>query len=206
MSKRSRKNRWQVLQEKRGYTAESHERGTEANERGQRNENRVWICLDSIGTPAGPSWAKSARKATEAEDKGGVDFVVHTDVGTVYLQVKSSHSGANEFLKNHRAARELPVGVVIVLENTTDEGLREQVFFKLTMLRERVMGVSLDRQRQRLVSSLNCALRAAINQHGPIDKETARTVAIDIANHLKGWLEREIGMREHDAAPAKETA
>lgn len=41
---------------------------------------------------------KTARHATREEDHRGIDIVLETDVGRLYLQVKSSYRGVEEFL------------------------------------------------------------------------------------------------------------
>src|SRR5271156_1710138 len=61
-------------------------RGIQAEERG------VKACR-SEGRPA---WMKTARYATREEDRHGIDIVVETDVGRLFVQVKSSQRGVEK--------------------------------------------------------------------------------------------------------------
>ena len=45
-----------------------------------------------------PSWAKSMRRATVAEDAEGIDLVIRTNKGDIGIQVKSSTEGIAKFL------------------------------------------------------------------------------------------------------------
>lgn len=47
-------------------------------------------------------WIQGARFAWAAEDAAGIDIVVHTDVGDLFLQVKSSKKAAKLFRRRGR--------------------------------------------------------------------------------------------------------
>lgn len=46
-----------------------------------------------------PSFVQSCRLATRAEDQSGIDIVVYTDVGPLYLQIKAGSGKAGDGLK-----------------------------------------------------------------------------------------------------------
>jgi hypothetical protein len=82
--------------------------GNEARKRGRTSEERV---LEALELPSRPAWMGAVRKATPAEDHAGIDVVVESDVGKLFVQVKSSRGGKAAFGKRRRSAR---VGVVVV--------------------------------------------------------------------------------------------
>lgn len=62
-----------------------------------------------------PEWMTSVRAATDDEDRRGIDIVASTDVGDVYLQVKSSVGAAKDFRRDPRR-RNIAVAVVRIGE------------------------------------------------------------------------------------------
>ena len=112
-----------------------------AHERGKSNEARV---LEACLLPTRPAWMKSARRATTAEDHDGIDVVVESDLGKLYVQVKSSRRGQAEFQKKKRRIR-----VVVVRPSPADtpEQILRRVFgplgaLRAELLRERAQGCS----------------------------------------------------------------
>jgi hypothetical protein len=69
-----------------------------AQERGNKSEKLVEEALSSLAPPLVLGW----RKATPEEDSRGIDFVVNTSVGDVFLQVKSSRTASRNFLSVRR--------------------------------------------------------------------------------------------------------
>lgn len=189
MSKKSK--RWQRLQAKQG----SRTSGEEGNRRGRHNEDRVEAVLKKLHAAPWPPWIVSTRKATESEDHRGIDFVVAVDLGVVYLQVKSSKVAAEDFLKKG-VVKELPIAVVVVVDDASSEGLRAQVLHRLTVLREELqLGCSGDwRSQRRLIAVIDNALKTAINKHGSITKDMTRTIAGEVAPHLDAWASGILGV------------
>jgi hypothetical protein len=106
--------------------------GHAANERGAHNEGRVLEAVERLATEL--DWISGGRKGTEEEDAAGVDVVVETDVGPLYLQVKSSKFGAGSFKEKRRRPKWL--GVVVV-GSVNDRALRRRVTAALHPLRGR---------------------------------------------------------------------
>jgi hypothetical protein len=97
--------------------------------RGRTNEERV---LHACRLASRPPWMKSARRATRAEDHDGIDVVVESDVGKLYVQVKSSRRGKAEFQERRRRAR---VAVVVVGSGDAPEKILARVVGQLAPLR-----------------------------------------------------------------------
>jgi hypothetical protein len=105
-------------------SARSHARGVLA-------EKRV---LDACGSPRRPAWLLGARRASQEEDAGGIDIVVDSDVGPLWLQVKSSVYGKARFLAK---APRPGIGVVVITPYDPDEAVRAKVYSALGRLRKR---------------------------------------------------------------------
>jgi hypothetical protein len=108
-----------------------HERYTA--EIGRTKEKMALIALSEGPLPA---WIKSYRRAGHPEDVEGKDLVILTDVGPVFIQIKSSVNACREYLKKER---KFPVGVVLI--KSTDP---------LTSVRSNLIAVA-DRLRRQLI-------------------------------------------------------
>lgn len=106
-----------------------HMLGAIGKKRGKTNERLV---LDALALPSRPAWIASVRKATQEEDHAGIDVVVESDVGKLFVQVKSSRRGKQEFEERRRTVR---VVVVVVKANDTEEGLLRKVVGELAKVR-----------------------------------------------------------------------
>lgn len=108
--------------------------GKIANERGSKNEERALVACShlSLGTL---DWISEARLATKEEDKRGIDVVVTSDVGKLYIQVKSSKSGVSTFKKS-KSTKAL---IGIVNANCNDMTLKRRVQIALMDLRMTVI-------------------------------------------------------------------
>jgi len=92
-----------------------------ARARGRRNEERA---LAACRSAARPEWMKSARLAAHREDHAGIDLVLETDVGQLFLQVKSSMTGKVKFESVRRKHR---IAVVVVRDGDSDARVLEKV-------------------------------------------------------------------------------
>lgn len=69
------------------------------NARGQVAEERALeILIDKY--ESWPSWIKTCRRATKIEDSKGIDMIVFTNRGPIYIQIKSSKAAVVEARKN----------------------------------------------------------------------------------------------------------
>lgn len=94
--------------------------------KGLKNEARVLNALQVEWDK--PEWFLYCRAATSEEDKRGIDAVIKTPVGDVYLQVKSSYAGIKKFYEQERIrGRGRRIVVVIVRETDTPEHIRAAV-------------------------------------------------------------------------------
>lgn len=67
-----------------------------------RGANRELTVLEILSSPDMPPWVCSARKGTPDEDRRGIDIVVATDVGKLFLQIKGSQKDADLFSAKRR--------------------------------------------------------------------------------------------------------
>lgn len=104
--------------------------GKARNARGEYNEQRVFDSVAKLGL----EWVKGARRATPEEDAKGVDIIVDTDVGPLFLQVKSSRMYSREFERKKRSK----LIAVVAVGACNPRTLRRRVRSALFMLRARV--------------------------------------------------------------------
>ena len=83
--------------------------GRLALERGRAGERHV---LAACTLAARPAWMRRVRAATRDEDRHGIDVVIESDVGKLFVQVKSSLAGKEAFEARRRHAR-----IVVVVVN-----------------------------------------------------------------------------------------
>lgn len=95
----------------RQHRAFMREIGRAAQERGAANEERLRAAVIAL-RDGGTTWIIDARAAIQWEDAAGVDVVVRSDVGDLYLQSKSSRAGLVKFRGG--PTRTLPIEPVIV--------------------------------------------------------------------------------------------
>jgi hypothetical protein len=86
--------------------------GKLAAERGRARERHV---LAACALGVRPAWMRSARAATRREDHRGIDVVIESDVGKLFVQVKSSIAGKAKFEGRRRSAR-----IVVVVVDAGD--------------------------------------------------------------------------------------
>lgn len=95
--------------------------GQLANAKGHNNEKKVVdACKNNL-----PKWIKDIRHGTPEEDCNGIDVVVETDVGKIFLQIKSSKGGKLDFLNGKHASKNILV--IIVKEQDADATIRNKV-------------------------------------------------------------------------------
>ncbi len=103
--------------------------GKESLKRGKTSERHV---LEALALPSRPAWMTGVRRATKAEDAAGIDVVVESDVGKLFVQVKSSRGGKAAFLERRRSAR---VAVVVVRVTDAPEAILAKVVGELSKIR-----------------------------------------------------------------------
>lgn len=86
--------------------------GEAANALGRANEARLLEAVEWLAERQ--PWIRGVRAGTPEEDKRGIDLVVTTDVGDLYLQSKSSKAAAVDFMSQRRRVM---VGAVVVRGN-----------------------------------------------------------------------------------------
>lgn len=87
-------------------------------------------------------WIDSVRPATPAEESRGADLVVTTDLGAIWVQVKSSERGARE----HRLKYPDPMIGLIVVHGPDDTTVRRRLLAELVELHDAIVnGVPTNR-------------------------------------------------------------
>lgn len=107
--------------------------GRLGNERGVNAEARV---VAAMRTAHKPPWIRSVERAPARLDRRGVDVIVRSDVGDLYLQVKSSRRGREAFLERERR---LPIACIVVRIGESDERVAAKVISAAGELRARFL-------------------------------------------------------------------
>jgi hypothetical protein len=111
--------------------------GRIATEKGRRAETRALEAVKRITK----SWMRSVRAASLKEDAAGIDIVVESDVGKLYLQVKSSKGSAKSFAKRPRRQH---IEIIVVPIDLTDTILDRRVLEALERARTWVLDGRVD--------------------------------------------------------------
>lgn len=82
-----------------------------AIERGKISENKV---VDALNSNNKPDWIYLAKLSDAKLDKAGIDVVVSTDVGNLFLQIKNSFYGKQKFLKNKKDYHNQYIAVIVI--------------------------------------------------------------------------------------------
>lgn len=107
-------------------------RGRLSAQQGKTSEGMALRILREFG----PEWLGECRAATPEEDARGIDMVCGSDVGPLYLQVKSNAAGADEHRRKYPRSR---AEVAIVAERASDDAARAVLLTALGRARERVL-------------------------------------------------------------------
>lgn len=86
--------------------------GEAAQALGRANEARLLEAVEYLRERH--AWILGVRQAAQEEDAKGIDLVVTTDVGELYLQSKSSKTAAVDFMQRRR---KLLIAAVVVRGN-----------------------------------------------------------------------------------------
>lgn len=106
-------------------------------ERGRRNEERFFEAMNDPLAKDLPPWILRARRPTSTQDKfEGIDAIIETsDVGKLFVQIKSSMTGANNFKNGRHFKRNSSIVVVVIRDDDTPKTIRAQARKLLSELR-----------------------------------------------------------------------
>jgi len=107
--------------------------GKIGQERGRRTEDRFTAAFKGVAVP---KWCHCVAPATPEQEGQGIDKIMWTDVGPVYIQLKSSRRGKQEH-QRHYPRR--PIGVVILNSDDSDETIRQKALSAAGELRKRFL-------------------------------------------------------------------
>jgi hypothetical protein len=109
-------------------------RGHLANLKGRTAEERVLRAAEHLSLEC--SWIQSCRLATKIEDAKGIDVVVETYFGPLYIQVKSSRRGVRHYKQKRRKAR---VIIVVIEPEMQESKVRDKVSGALHVQRNHIL-------------------------------------------------------------------
>ncbi len=112
---------------------------------GSFNEHRALAVLVQVPEDDQlPAWFKEVITPTHDQDMRGIDLIVNTDVGHIYIQIKSSEAGRKRF--ESQAKRNRPIAVVVVKHDEDDRIVRHKVLQAVAGLRQKFLAKRSARQ------------------------------------------------------------
>lgn len=102
--------------------------------RGFWTEERFLRAIENANGNA-PCWFKGISRSTREEDGKGIDFVIHTTVGNIFIQIKSSEAGANKFFKKIKLKRLKNIIVLVIKIDYDEEKIRNMSF---SLMKEKI--------------------------------------------------------------------
>ena len=94
--------------------------------RGFQTEKKFMRAIEN-GNGNNPDWYNGVSKATIEQDQRGIDFIVHTSFGDIFIQIKSSQTGANKFLKKTKKQK-VRIIVLVIKNDYNEENIRSISF------------------------------------------------------------------------------
>lgn len=83
-------------------------------------EDRFFNAIKNANGSA-PHWYKDITKTDEKMDRKGIDFIIHTSYGNIYVQTKSSERGAKKFLKQAKIRKSKYRIIELVIKSSCKE-------------------------------------------------------------------------------------
>lgn len=111
-------------------------------ERGRKNEQRFLEAMkDDTSSVEMPSWFIRAFHSSRREDlfEGKDATIETTDVGKLFIQIKSSYAGAQNFLKSKHSKHHFFIGVIVIHDSDTIDTIRKNARKILSKLRQDVL-------------------------------------------------------------------
>lgn len=124
--------------EKRPKNRKSFPDSRHAHEIGLYRERLVMRALHKKPLP---SWIKSYARCGLSEDLEGKDLRIETDLGDVFIQIKSSEEGRRKFLKS--GSHNFLVEVVVIKDDFSPEWILDLIVSAATRLRKQLMRQSV---------------------------------------------------------------
>jgi len=115
--------------------------GEIGRKRGQETENRFWRAFAykkevPFSQIYEPSWFYEIYQASAEKERKGIDVIIRTDIGKIFLNIKSSQRGKKE---HQRRYGDWPIGVVVINHDDSDEKIRQKTFAASQILRQKCL-------------------------------------------------------------------
>lgn len=110
------------------------------NKKGRRTEDRFFEAMEVSFVKKMLVWVFDVCRASQKEDAKGIDAVIATDVGKLFIQIKSSEAGAIKF-RNGRNCRHRMIRVIIIREDHSLLEIREKAKNILIELRQSILNL-----------------------------------------------------------------
>lgn len=113
------------------------------NKKGRRTEDRFFEAMEVSFVKEMLAWVSDVCRASKKEDAKGIDAVIISDVGKLFIQIKSSEAGAIKF-RNGRNCRHRMIRIIIIREHHSPGEIREKAKNILIELRQSILSLRSD--------------------------------------------------------------
>lgn len=109
--------------------------------RGRNTEDRFFEAIRTSASAEMPKWFLRARRPTRKEDLyEGKDAIIETtDAGKLFLQIKSSETGAAHFKQGRHFQRNKFIGIIVIQARDTPEDILVKARSVLSKLRQDIL-------------------------------------------------------------------
>ncbi len=108
--------------------------GRKGHHKGLSNELNLISVVKELKESWDFDWIKDVRKSTREEDVNGIDVVIESDVGPLYLQCKSNPKEGQKFRKKQREGRYPSLIEVVVMKEGASKARAAKAIYKLRYL------------------------------------------------------------------------
>lgn len=110
-------------------------------ERGKKAEENFFKAMMTSASAEMPKWFVRVRRPTLKEDRheGKDAIIVTSDVGELFIQIKSSETGANHFRQGRHFLKNKFIAIVVIREQDTLEDIRANARHAFSQLRQDIL-------------------------------------------------------------------
>lgn len=127
----NREERWRKPKKHRRFK-------TVSNNKGRETERRFFEAMREFRNKR-PEWLLSIRRGTQKEDAQGIDGVASTDIGKIFIQIKSSEVGAQKFIKGPHFRRNKHIVIVVILYSYGPRSICKKAYEKISAMRRTII-------------------------------------------------------------------
>lgn len=117
--------------------SQKHENNGRA--KGQITEDRFFEAMSEDDSGQKPKWLLSVARASRQEDAEGIDAIIKTDIGKIFVQIKSSETGARKFMNGKNYQKNKDIVIIVILKGDSAKHIRHKAYEKIGIKRKELI-------------------------------------------------------------------